>query len=456
MKCKSCGAELIEGSNFCFKCGSKVERELRCTQCGIKLPEGSVFCYKCGAKVGDSCEVKSESTEDNLLEEIFSSIEPTMNMLCHTLAIDDYFSANKNWLMWYNCKKGHVVFTDEDGLKRIEKEIPKFQWGYKYQNENLKRSKVYEAIGFNTKGIWLRSFLEPEVDFETFIEEFICINPINNMVRKYNISVNDSSFKEFFIYEDELYYICDPTGANDGKSSCVYVLKGGEQKQKLFEYKHKYSDVRICNLTVDANYYSFELNCDNDDDGIEYVKERSYNGCKVFSKETNECVVDLNLNTLFSNDWIEISKIDLLHKVFITGLTNGEKEKLNINGHNYIYAGRYLFGKSQGSIARLSNGNLNLYEGGKFFHWSLYNDSEQSFSAPNYWILIRIDREGNAIELSSGDGHGKTQHIVVSQKYVFCNYDAYEWVRLPRDFSSFTGQAKENPEAVKLNDIFKI
>ena len=30
MNCKHCGAALVEGANFCMKCGAKVEKEIHC------------------------------------------------------------------------------------------------------------------------------------------------------------------------------------------------------------------------------------------------------------------------------------------------------------------------------------------------------------------------------------------------------------------------------------------
>ncbi|QLH74461.1 MAG: zinc ribbon domain-containing protein [Methanomassiliicoccales archaeon] len=49
-RCRQCGADLVEGDNFCGKCGAKAEREARCASCGNILGEDDVFCRKCGAR----------------------------------------------------------------------------------------------------------------------------------------------------------------------------------------------------------------------------------------------------------------------------------------------------------------------------------------------------------------------------------------------------------------------
>ena len=49
MKCPKCQFENSEDSNFCLKCGCKLE--LHCPQCGNALPSIAEFCNKCGHKL---------------------------------------------------------------------------------------------------------------------------------------------------------------------------------------------------------------------------------------------------------------------------------------------------------------------------------------------------------------------------------------------------------------------
>ena len=49
MKCGNCGAELRDDSQFCPKCGDKVEAA-KCKHCGALLSADSAFCDKCGMR----------------------------------------------------------------------------------------------------------------------------------------------------------------------------------------------------------------------------------------------------------------------------------------------------------------------------------------------------------------------------------------------------------------------
>lgn len=91
MKCKFCGAELLEGDKFCTACGKKVEWEeeqkpewIFCTQCGTKLAADSKFCTGCGAKVESSISspvvITQEEQTTSVVEKPEVRIETSENM----------------------------------------------------------------------------------------------------------------------------------------------------------------------------------------------------------------------------------------------------------------------------------------------------------------------------------------------------------------------------------------
>ena len=49
--CPDCGAAIVEGGKFCFKCGRKLETAPVCAGCGKPLADGQLFCPFCGTKV---------------------------------------------------------------------------------------------------------------------------------------------------------------------------------------------------------------------------------------------------------------------------------------------------------------------------------------------------------------------------------------------------------------------
>ena len=50
--CKNCGAEILEGQDFCTKCGTPLVTKPTCSKCGAELTEDQEYCPKCGQKVG--------------------------------------------------------------------------------------------------------------------------------------------------------------------------------------------------------------------------------------------------------------------------------------------------------------------------------------------------------------------------------------------------------------------
>lgn len=74
MKCKKCGASLLETDQFCASCGSKVIKERRCPECGTVLRDGMKFCHECGRLVGapaapETIEIPIADIEKNILLE---------------------------------------------------------------------------------------------------------------------------------------------------------------------------------------------------------------------------------------------------------------------------------------------------------------------------------------------------------------------------------------------------
>ena len=66
MKCRRCGAELLDTDTFCVKCGQKVEELPRCPKCGEILREGTKFCHKCGAAVGENEDAIQKPEDDEI------------------------------------------------------------------------------------------------------------------------------------------------------------------------------------------------------------------------------------------------------------------------------------------------------------------------------------------------------------------------------------------------------
>ena len=66
VKCSNCGAE-VEGSDFCFSCGEKVEKLQKdsdiCPKCGTKNNKNTNFCVECGHKLDNGASVSYKQRE---------------------------------------------------------------------------------------------------------------------------------------------------------------------------------------------------------------------------------------------------------------------------------------------------------------------------------------------------------------------------------------------------------
>ena len=52
-KCKFCGAEVPDGSNFCVECGKPVSQGNVCPHCGAPISDGDIFCQECGKRIDE-------------------------------------------------------------------------------------------------------------------------------------------------------------------------------------------------------------------------------------------------------------------------------------------------------------------------------------------------------------------------------------------------------------------
>lgn len=75
MKCRRCGADLLDTDTFCVKCGQKVDQPMFCSKCGERLRDGERFCHKCGSPVEPVEEEEIPLSEQRTVDIPFDQIE---------------------------------------------------------------------------------------------------------------------------------------------------------------------------------------------------------------------------------------------------------------------------------------------------------------------------------------------------------------------------------------------
>lgn len=75
MKCRKCGADLLDTDTFCVKCGQKADQPMICSNCGEQLRDGERFCHKCGSPVeaameDDEIPISRQNTVDIPFDQI--------------------------------------------------------------------------------------------------------------------------------------------------------------------------------------------------------------------------------------------------------------------------------------------------------------------------------------------------------------------------------------------------
>ena len=173
MKCKRCGAELLDTDTFCVKCGQKVDELPRCPKCGEILREGTRFCHKCGASVVENSDTKQEPEDDEIPVTGTKTVDIPFDLIEKSIIMEAEQAVVKRDFKDIEEKLQRDDFTKEADTENYPEE------GYTEESVDKGYSKR-EYLKENNQINDFQDVYEednPEDDFEDYAEEDYADNP---------------------------------------------------------------------------------------------------------------------------------------------------------------------------------------------------------------------------------------------------------------------------------------
>ncbi len=309
-------------------------------------------------------------------------------------------------------------------------------------------NKEITLYGMNNKGIW---FGIAEDINESVYSAFICFNPETGNEKIILCNAFKYKIRQVYIYENTIYYIGYKEGVGEnlvkidscGIETVLYKIYEFGTKEVLVEVgsgsfgTDKILDsttsktLHFDSLCADANRVAFSVL--NDSGDYWYIMD----GTKTvfLSKNKKEC---------YSSDFIEIIVVDLKNNIVWTTISDSEcwkyhacKNDLVARNLEKLIIGDYSLQKPLSTFGNASS----------FCYYSLsYFDGKNLYYSDDYTHLFRYDKFAEKYFLG-GCGHGMCGSFLVSEKFLFINYDSFAISRLPRNFSNnHSLMSYENPE----------
>ena len=102
MRCKFCGAEIPDGTNFCPNCGKDLSKLRRCVKCGEMIDDDATFCPFCGTQQPRQQQAQAEQTEQDKQPMSQRPIQQSLNQSAQpmrdTPTYEEHTDSNNKWL----------------------------------------------------------------------------------------------------------------------------------------------------------------------------------------------------------------------------------------------------------------------------------------------------------------------------------------------------------------------
>lgn len=127
MRCKFCGAEIPDGTNFCPNCGKDLSKLRRCVKCGEMIDDDATFCPFCGTQQPRQQQAQAEQTEQNKQSMYQRTTRQTLNQsaqpMSETPTCEEHTDSSNKWL-WIVIVAVVAVIAIGGGLYYFQKVRP--------------------------------------------------------------------------------------------------------------------------------------------------------------------------------------------------------------------------------------------------------------------------------------------------------------------------------------------
>lgn len=426
-----------------------------CMQCGAQLPDDAKFCFQCGAKIGQESAGADKSdapvsfddflptpptgaampkrpeknTEASALAKLFASLDPAV---CHS---EYYFmnsgnpmlggygmAVNKNWVLQHisHFPNDEFILTDDNGENEIELDV----------RPKLRKAEYKNLMGFNTHGVWF--LVCSQINERFYNERFICVDVVKGRTYEYPIDHQNGKISDVYIYGDEILYIND---IGDFKQFLHRMTP--ELSTELFSAQAKNESI-------------FRLSADSKRIAWGYASSREGKECWYWYFYDRATGQRTQISTppqaeRRSAPLIELIAVDLAKGTLYTGLS--EEEVQRYDSSDGAFATRKIEDPAEFRILSYKTDRQPAV-------WKLprrridyYFDGAVYYAVPANNELDRYDRFGNKYVLGQPGCPGACQNFLVTDKWIFVNYDAHDMVRLPKAFNECMEPAEDDPEA---------
>jgi hypothetical protein len=292
----------------------------------------------------------------------------------------------------------------------------------------LRKAEYKNLMGFNTHGVW---FLVRSQVNEVFINvKFICVDVVRGRTYEYPIEHQNGTISDVYIYGNELCYI------NDTSDFKQYLHRMTlESSTEVFSSQTKAE--RIFRLSMTAGRIAWGYTSSREG------KERWY--WYFFDKATEQLsyISAPHHPDRTSQPLIDIMAVDLAKGMLFTGLSEREAEHYGMAAD--AIAARKIEDPAEFRVLTYKSNQQPAI-------WNVKNEGDRYFDSSVFYVspeqaeLDRYDRFGERFILGR-TGKGACRNFLVTDKWIFLNYDARDLVRLPKNFAACTEYAAENPEA---------